>query len=141
MPPPSILSSKESSMFRSTEWINIGSVRMVIALVAIILFIAEPARATESFNGHRFLKLCVVTESDYQSEQRFAACESFVSEVRELLSYHKIHGYSACIPKGVPNIQLVIAGIARMQSRPAQHDMEAHTILAQAFAQRWPCNS
>lgn len=111
------------------------------AFAVLVALTVPPVSATESIDGHRFLNLCVVTESDYESKRRFAACERFVGEVRELLNYHKIHGYSACIPKGVPSIQLVIAGIARMQSRPEQHDMEAHTVLAQTFAQRWPCNS
>ncbi len=105
----------------------------------LVVLTVSPVSATESIDGHRFLNLCVVTESDHESERRFAACERFVGEVRELLGYHTVHGYSACIPKGVPDIQLVIAGIARMQSRPEQHDMEAHTVLAQTFAHRWPC--
>ena len=105
-----------------------------------ILFTAHAVRATESIDGHRFLNLCVVTESDYEGERRFAACERFVGEVRELLGDHKVHGFAACIPEDVPDIQMVIAGISRLQSRPDQHDREAHATLAEIYAQRWPCS-
>ncbi|MBO6947524.1 MAG: hypothetical protein JJ855_06050 [Rhodospirillales bacterium] len=110
------------------------------AFTVLVALTASPVSATESIDGHRFLNLCVVTESDYESERRFAACERFVGEVRELLGYHKVHGFAACIPEEVPDIQLVIAGIARLQSRSDQHDREAHATLAEIYAQRWPCN-
>lgn len=128
-------------MFRSTGWMNICGISTSIALIVTILFTAHAVRATESIDGHRFLNLCVVTESDYESERRFATCESFVREIRDLLRYNKVHSYSACIPEDAPDIQLVIAGIARLQSNPAQQNREAHATLAEIFAQRWPCNS
>ena len=94
-----------------------------IVLSISILLSVNTAHATESINGHRFISLCVVVDSDYQSKQRFAECESFVGGVREVLGN-----------------QLLVAGIVRMKSVPEQHDGEAHVILAEFFAQRWPCN-
>tara|TARA_R110000787_G_scaffold274979_1_gene383283 strand:+ start:125061 stop:125453 length:393 start_codon:yes stop_codon:yes gene_type:complete len=111
-----------------------------IVLSISILLSVNTAHATESINGHRFISLCVVVDSDYQSKQRFAECESFVGGVREVLGNQTIHGHRACIPESVPDIQLLVAGIVRMKSVPEQHDGEAHVILAEFFAQRWPCN-
>jgi len=113
---------------------------MGFTFAVLVTLTVPPVSATESIDGHRFLNLCVVTESDYESERRFAACESFVAEVRELLGYHKVHGFAACIPDDVPDIQLVIAGIAKLQSHPDQHDRDAHASLAEIYAQRWPCD-
>ncbi len=110
------------------------------ACAVLVALTAPPVSATASINGHRFLNLCVVTESDYESERRFAACERFVGEVRELLGYHNVHGFAACIPEDVPDIRLVIAGIAGMQGQPDNHEREAHAVLAELYSRRWPCD-
>ena len=104
------------------------------------LFVSGNATAGESFNGHRFISLCLVAESDYDSEHRFAECERFVREVREVLGYQKIHGQRACIPGSVSDIQLLIAGIAGLEARHDQQDREAHAVLAEIFSKRWPCS-
>ena len=126
---------------RRADWLCIrpGCAVPSILCFAAVFFFLPSVHATESYDGHRFLYNCLTTESDYDGDRRFAECERFVREVRDVLGYHTIHGQQACIPPSVPDIQLVVAGIAGIKARRNQHSEEAHALLAEIFSNRWPC--
>lgn len=111
-----------------------------IGITALALLIALPASAAKSPNGHQLLSQCLVTASDHDGEQRFAACERFVDQVRKKLDTGAIHGIRACIPKDVSFISLIISGVAQLQTQEKLHEREAHVVLAESYARKWPCS-
>ena len=113
---------------------------ILILLFCLSLLPVRSADGAESLDGDSFLFLCVVTEADHENERRFAECERFIGEVRGKLANGPIHGWRACISNDVPDIQLLVAGIARLQAVPEENSREAHEILASLYSKRWPCN-
>lgn len=115
--------------------------KMIAACLWVGFGLVAPQSATgaESIDGHRFKSLCLVSESDYQGESRFAECERFIADVRSKLTFGTIHDIRACIPEAVPDIQLLTAGLSKLQNESTLHEREAHAVLAEIFASRWPC--
>lgn len=105
----------------------------------VVLSWSNTASSGESLNGHEFISLCSVVESDHDSERRFAECERFIADLRQKLSKGPVHGDRACIPDDVFDIQLLIAGVAVLSNDPPSQNKESHDVLASLYAERWPC--
>jgi len=117
-----------------------GKGPICLTSVFFLGFLSSPVLAADSLSGHKLLSMCLVTASDRASEKRFASCEKFVRDVRRELETGAIHGIRACIPKEIVDINLLIQGVAALeQSEEHLHEAEAHSVLAEFYARKWPC--
>ena len=108
-------------------------------LITTTLIIGKDAWSIDNASGKELLSLCNVTSSERNADERFSRCEHLIQEVRRSLSNTSINGARACIPKRISDLKLLYAVLNWLEVNPRTHHMEARVILAQIFAENWPC--
>ncbi len=112
-----------------------GTVRLaVIGLMGILLWTTQ-GLAIESrptlVSGKELLRQC-------KSDQ--GICHGYVAAVADVMSsVGAVHGYASCVPADVTVKQHTRAVMKWMETHPDDLGFTAHSIVAEALSETFPC--
>jgi Rap1a immunity proteins len=98
-----------------------------------VMAVGTEARADRFVDGNRLYELC------RPNSRNSSFCGDFVMSVANALMVGRVGHWTACIPNGVTDDQVVDVATRYLDAHPAERPHAARELVAQALAEVFPC--
>jgi hypothetical protein len=103
------------------------------AVVVAVVAVGPEARADRGIDGNRLYEL-------YRPNSRSSTfCGDYVLSIADALMMGRVGRWTACIPSGVTDDQVVDVAIRFLDAHPARRGSAASELVAEALAEAFPC--
>jgi len=103
------------------------------AVVVAVVAVGPEARADRGIDGNRLYEL-------YRPNSRSSPfCGDYVLSIADALMMGRVGRWTACIPSGVTDDQVVDVAIRFLDAHPARRGSAASELVAEALAEAFPC--
>lgn len=103
------------------------------ALMIAVMAVGAGARADRFVDGNRLYELC------RPNSRSSSFCGDFVMGVANALMVGRVGHWTACIPNGVTDDQVIDVATRYLDAHPAERPHAAGELVAQALAEAFPC--
>jgi len=102
------------------------------AVVAVVVVSTE-ARADRAIDGNRLYDLCK------PNSRSSTLCGDYVLSVADTLMLGRVGRWTACLPVGVTDDQVIDVAEQFLETHPAKRGSAAFELVAEALAEAYPC--
>jgi hypothetical protein len=103
------------------------------AVVMAVMAVSAEAKADRFVSGNRLYELCRPNSSSS------TFCSDYVLSVADALMVGRVGRWTACIPNGATDNQVVDAVTRFLEAHPAKRQDAASELVAEALAEAFPC--
>ena len=112
---------------------NLRRLVTAFAVVAAVVAVSTGARADRAVDGDRLYELC------QPNSRSSTLCGDYVLSVADALMLGRVGRWTACLPVGVTDDQVIDAAEQFLEAHPARRCSAAFGLVAQALAEAYPC--
>lgn len=103
------------------------------AVMVAVMAVGTEAKADRFVDGNRLYELC------WPNSRSNSFCGDFVVGIADALMVGRVGHWTACIPNGATDDQVVDVATRFLDAHPAERPRAARELVAQALAEAFPC--
>jgi hypothetical protein len=98
-----------------------------------VVAVSAGARADRAVDGDRLYELCK------PNSRSSTLCGDYVLSVADELMLGRVGRWTACVPVGVTDDQVIDVAARFLETHPAKRGSAAFELVAEALAEAYPC--
>ena len=120
---------------KRNRWLSRPWLAVLIGVGALATPAVAGKKFTVFYTGNMLLEGCQADDIGHRN-----ACVGYVMAVTDVVdAIGSLHGWRACIPHSVTGNQVTDIALAYIEDAPEERHLVAHSLIARALADAFPC--